>query len=78
MENNMTRIPDDMLDLVTGGLVKGWGRQLISYMAEYKRRGYSCGRFINLIKGTPDILGASSQKERKKVIDYIESHWDSI
>ena len=72
-------IPEEMLSFVTGGkLEKGWKNELNGYMQEYKSKGFSCGRFMEIIEGTPDIFGAANDKERKTVMDYIDSHWDSI
>lgn len=79
MSEEMKQIPDEMLSDVTGGrLVKGWGNELRRYMKQYKDRGYSCGRFMQIIKGTPDIFGASNRRELQKVLDWVDNNWDSI
>ena len=72
-------IPDLLLSAVVGGrLEKGWKLELEGYMQEYKSKGFSCGRFLEIIEGTPDIFGAANDKERKTVVDYINNRWDSI
>ena len=75
----ITAIPDEMLDEVTAGrLQTGWKKELRHFMEMYKDKGYSCGRFLNLIKGDPHIFGASGKKERQTVINYVNRYWDKI
>ena len=79
MSEAKERIPDSLLSFVVGGkLTKGWKNELNGYMQEYKSKGFSCGSFMEIIKGTPEIFGAANDKEIQTVLNYIDNNWDSI
>ena len=79
MSGEKERIPDSLLSYIVGGqLQPGWQNELNVYIQEYKSKGFSCGNFMEIIKGTPEIFGAASDKERQTVLDYIDNNWDSM